>query len=290
MAPVAGEPMIARVIDSLQAAGIGRYIVVAAPHDRELLAFCESRTDITVRQQVKARGSGDALKVCEADIHAPFVVSACDSLLDTTDIFQAMKLFVQERADAVLSVQEVPHEVSLQTRSVVRLTGASVQQFIEKPSEAERLSNITSLPLWVLAPTVFAELHRLEPSPRGEYELPAIFNAMIAAGQRVLAYRAGGRTDLTTIADLLEINRRFLRAMSPTIQVHPLATVPASVKLIPPVKIDAECQIGEDAQLGPEVYLERRAVVTSGVQLERVVVVSDARATTSGADRVYTDE
>jgi NDP-sugar pyrophosphorylase family protein len=288
MAPVAGAPMIARVVDSLRAAGVGRFVVVSAPGDDELKSFCSTVPDMVVRVQREPKGSGDALRVCEADLEGPFLVSACDSLLKADDIISACRLFESMQAQAALTVMQVREDVPLESRSVVRMQGDEVLEFIEKPLPSQRVSNITSLPLWVLSLEVFGELATMEPSPRGEYELPATFNSFIAKGRRVVAHRAAARYDLTTVADLLSLNRMFLRSMSPAIQVHATASIPESVKLVAPVRIDEGCSVGEGVELGPEVYLERGATIGSQVTLRNAVVTREVQVAASGSNTVYT--
>lgn len=289
MAPIAGVPMIARVIDALRAAGISKFVVVAAPGDKGLKELCSSSPDLSVREQSQPKGSGDALLSCEGDLREPFVVSACDSLLEPADIIAVCRLFEATRAQAALSVMHVGDDVSLESRSVVRMEGDAVLEFIEKPSASQRVSNITSLPLWVLSPDIFPELAGLTPSPRGEYELPAAFNSLIAKGMRVVAHRAAVRYDLTTIDDLLSLNRMFLRNMTPSMQIHPTVKIPEGVSLVPPVRIDEGCVIGEGAQVGPLVYMESGASVAPGVILSDAVVTREVSVATSGSHRVYTD-
>lgn len=290
MAPVAGEPMIVRVMDSLRAVGISRFFVVAAPSDKGLQELCGSLSDVVLREQREPKGSGDALRTCEADLKEPFVVSACDSLLDPRDMRAVIELFTSMEAKAALTVMQVADDVPLESRSVLRMSGSDVLEFIEKPSASQRISNITSLPLWVLSPAIFGELAALERSPRGEFELPATFNSLIAKKSRVVAHCARIRHDLTTVCDLLELNRLFLREMSPAIQVHPSVNIPQGVRLIAPVRIDEGCEVGEGVCLGPEVYLERGARVGPQVTLRESVVTCDVTVKSSGSQKVYTSE
>jgi NDP-sugar pyrophosphorylase family protein len=287
MAPVAGLPMLGRVMDSLRGAGIERWIIVAAPNDDRLKAYCAELPHVVVREQSSPRGSGDALRVCEDDLDRPFLVAACDSLLSSVDVRGALELFVARSADAVVATLEVKDDVSLHARSVLRVEAENIKEFIEKPSDVERCSNVTGLPLWVLSPRVFSELRALEPSPRGEYELPAIFNSMIAKSQRVLAYRAAGRCDLTTVDDLLELNKEFLKELSPSISIHPSVRIPASVKFAPPVLVSEGCEIGEGAQVGPYVYLEAGSRIEAKVVLQNAVVLSGVTVIASSAGKVF---
>jgi NDP-sugar pyrophosphorylase family protein len=185
-------------------------------------------------------------------------------------------VFEQEGAAAVLSVLEVSSEVSLESRSVVRLEGKRVIDIIEKPRPEQRLSNTTALPLYALSPQIRAELSTLQPSSRGEYELPSAFRQMIARGERVLACTAPWRHDLTDVHDLLKLNKLFLQAASPQLQIHESVVVPASVRITPPVIIDEGCVLGEGANVGPLVYLERGVQVAAGVSVQESVVIRGA--------------
>jgi NDP-sugar pyrophosphorylase family protein len=158
----------------------------------------------------------------------------------------------------------------------VRLEGDAVLEFIEKPSSSERISNITSLPVWILSGDVWPHLQGLQPSPRGEYELPAVFNALIAGGKTVVAYRVSGRQDLTNANDFLELNRHYLRNQQPSVQIHSSVQVPASAKLVPPILIGENCRLGEDVTIGPEVYLEGNVGVKAGVELRNCVATRGA--------------
>jgi NDP-sugar pyrophosphorylase family protein len=272
MAPIAGVPMVGRVIDSFRRAGVSRFIVVAAPSDLELKELCAKDPTLTLREQRTPLGSGDALRVCEADLAGPFFVSACDSLVDSAHIIELGRLFAERKPKALVSVLEVSAHESLGARSVVSLKGDAVVDFIEKPDSAERLSNTMALPLYVFGVGVFDELRKLTPSSRGEYELPVVFRSMIAAGGEVLALRAAWRRELTDSKDFLALNRFFLREEIKGIRVDPAVVIPASTKLVAPVVIEQGCRIGEGCTIGPEVFLEQGVCVADGVVVQESVV------------------
>jgi NDP-sugar pyrophosphorylase family protein len=133
-----------------------------------------------------------------------------------------------------------------------------------------------ALPLYVFGANVFHELRKLVPSVRGEYELPAVFRSMIAAGGEVLALRAPFRHELTNSQDFLALNITFLREEVRSIQVDPSVVVPASTKLVPPVIIEHGCRIGENCVVGPEVFLEKGVSLVDGVIVQEAVVTRGA--------------
>jgi NDP-sugar pyrophosphorylase family protein len=278
MAPIAGKPMIARVIESLRAVGLNRFIMVAAPHDDELRRFFEGDSAVTALTQETPRGSGDALKVCAGHLTSDFLVCACDSLIPEESIVRLLDIHTATHATASIGVMEVPGDVSLASRSVVRLEGDCVLDIIEKPQPHERFSNITALPLYVLSPEIFPELEVLPLSARGEYELPEAFRALIAAGKRVSASRISHRDDLTNSSDLLQLNEQFLKTQTPQVQIDPSVVISADIAIHAPVLIEKDVTLGAGCEVGPYVYIERGAVVEPGAKLSHVVVTRGACA------------
>lgn len=284
LAPIAGKPIIERVIDSLRDAGIIHFIIVGSPKDNELRAFTESIPSATFTIQERALGSADALKGCEPITPETFLVCACDSIVPTNDIRNLIASH-EQGTGATLSIIEVAPEISLSARSVVTMKGDVVADIIEKPSQSERTSNLSSLPLYILTRAVFTEIEALQPSERGEYELPAALRSMIKKGTLMKGVRATNRDDLTDQNDLLELNLRFLAEFSPHRRIHPNVTIPTSATIIEPVIIEDGVTIGENTVIGPFVYLERTSTVQSGSSINysialRGAVVSGEKART----------
>jgi NDP-sugar pyrophosphorylase family protein len=273
MAPVAGKPMIQRVIDQLVLAGVSRYVVVAAPGDSELRSFFSNRAEVSIVEQVAPRGSGDALRACEGRVAGSFIVSACDSVVAAGDIRQMCELHLKLCPKATVGVLHVSAETPLAARSVVTLRGNLIKRLIEKPGPEERISDSTALPLYVLNSDIFAELGTIAVSARGEYELPSLLSKWCQGGQMIGGAEVSERYDLTTIDDLLALNIRFLAEQSPSVSVDPSARVAADVQLIGPVMIGPDCSIAAGSVIGPDVYLERGVSVAAGTKLRRVVAL-----------------
>jgi NDP-sugar pyrophosphorylase family protein len=279
LAPIAGKPIIRWVIDSLQAAGISHFIVVGAPHDSELRELCAATPSTTWIAQSKPLGSADALKGVEALVPTRFLVCACDSIIPSQDIATLIEKHSTD-SSATLSVIEVAPETPLGARSVVTMQGDLITTIIEKPAPGERLSNLSSLPLYILTHEIFQEISSLTLSTRGEYELPEAFRELLRKGRIVKGVRATERFDLTDKNDLLALNQRFLLELSPTIQAHPSVTIPLTTTLIGPVLIEEGVTIGASTTLGPFVYLERGATVSAHVRLSRTIVLRGASVST----------
>lgn len=273
MVPVVGVPMIQRVIDEFSQGGIKRFIVVAAPGDAELRSYFEANTNVTVLEQREPRGSGDALRVCAGSVSGIFLVSACDSLVPAADIRALCEQHEQQGAGITIGVEKVSSETSLEARSVVRLVDTRVVEFIEKPRPGERISNVTALPLYVCTIEIFEYLDRLTPSPRGEYELPAVFSQLCQSGVLVVASEVSERHDLTNSNDLLALNMLFLHKRKPSVVIDSSARIATGINLVPPVWVGPGCVVEEGTTLGPSVYLEQGVSVVVGASIERVVAL-----------------
>ncbi len=286
MVPVVGVPMVARVVASLEGAGVRRFVIVAAPNDLELVELFRRDSRFTLKIQVEPKGSADALRVCQGDLKGDFIVSSCDSLVSAESVGSLMRSHAQSGAAATLAIEDVDSGVSLAARSVVKLDGERVTRFIEKPGDGQRLSNSSALPLYCFSSAIFERLGRLACSPRGEFELAGAISLLIGDGLVVNGVKVSGRLDLTSIDDLLSINRYFLNRLEPGVQVDPLAVLGKGVSLIAPVRIDAHVNVGDGAVVGPEAYLERGAVIGQGVRVSRALVLKGARLFVDALDQV----
>jgi NDP-sugar pyrophosphorylase family protein len=270
-------PLISRIMLSLRQAGIERFHIVTAPHDEELRRYVASDPTVVTRIQEKPLGSGDALRICQGKVSGSFLVCACDSVVESSEIRALIETATAARGAMALGVMEVSPDVSLEARSVVVLDGTHVLDIIEKPGPSERMSNITSLPLYVLDDDIFPQLDTLPLSRRGEYELPEAIRNLIGKGRLVVSSRVRDRDDVTALPDLLALNMKVLRGLSPSLQIAKDVFIPPTVSLVGPVFIDSGVSIGEGAILGPLVYIERGSIIDAGVRVERAVITRGSR-------------
>ncbi len=286
LAPVVGMPLIARIMIELRDAGITSFHIVTAPYDAELRQYFAADPTVVTHIQEQPLGSGDALRSCEGHMSGAFLVCACDSVVESSEIRSLIETAHDEGGAMVLGVMEVPPEVSLESRSVVVLEGKRVLDIIEKPGPNERKTNITSLPLYVLTEDIFPELQKLPCSKRGEYELPEAIRNVIGQGRMVVSSRVTARDDVTALPDLFTLNMKVLERLMPRVQIADGVLIPSTVSLVSPVRIDSGVSIGEGVILGPSVYLESGSVIEAGARLERVVVTRGSRVTRDTRDEI----
>lgn len=276
MAPVAGKPLVVRVMETLLAHGITDMLVVVGPQDEGLRAELGdgSRWGVTLRTVVQHErlGMAHALGLVAPFVNDDFVLSACDNLVPTAHVGDLIATHRVRGAAATLSLMPVTlAEVS--RTGVVVWDDPWVRRIVEKPRPEDAPSTLSSLPLYVLGRELLALLPRLLPSPRGEYELQDALQLLMDRGDRVTGVFTSSRQQVTTAADLLALN---LTMLAHEATAWGDVARPDGVDITPPVLVEEGAQISPGARLGPRVFVERGAVIGAGAVLEDSVVLRGA--------------
>ena len=190
---VGGRPIIAHILDGLVRAGIEKVAVVSG-HFASLLESelgNGSHAGVAIRyfRQERLEGTARALALARAFVgEEPFFFSWGDIMVRSGN-YQAV-LKAARFADAVVAVNRVEDPFA---GAAVYVDGAMrVVEIVEKPLPGSSATNWNNAGFGVLGPSIWTEIDRLEPSARGEYELPAAIAALIAGGATVRAVAVEG--------------------------------------------------------------------------------------------------
>jgi NDP-sugar pyrophosphorylase family protein len=270
MVPILGRPLVERAMMPLVANGITDFVLVVGPADSEIRRHFRERAGLGIDTecvvQEERAGMAHALGLAAPLLDGPFVVSACDSLVPALHVRELLHAF--EGADAALSLLDV--EPDAVTRSAtVALEGGRVTRIVEKPGPGEALSTTVSLPLYVLPRRLLDLLPVLKRSSRGEVELQEAIQTLIDDGARVVGVRTTERVQVSSAEDLLDLNRRLLRAAAEPELVAP-ARVGSGTVFRRPLRIEAGVEIGAGCEIGPDAYLE------GGCRIGERAIVRDA--------------
>jgi UDP-N-acetylglucosamine diphosphorylase / glucose-1-phosphate thymidylyltransferase / UDP-N-acetylgalactosamine diphosphorylase / glucosamine-1-phosphate N-acetyltransferase / galactosamine-1-phosphate N-acetyltransferase len=286
MLPIAGKPMVERVLEMLSRGGVERFIVVAHPDDDPLVEHL-SRPPwagrVRLAYQEQRLGMAHAVEcaaplVQEEDAPA-FILASCDNLYPEGHVAALIARQREDELDAVLTLLWVRPEQASAT-AVVVLQDGWVTDIIEKPrpeeipSDGERAEALTAPALYVLSNRVLDYLPRVRYSPRGEREFPEALRLLIEDGGRASGLLVQERLTLTQPTDLLAINAHFLRHDPACAAVE--ADLPSDVCILPPVRIEAGVELGAGCRIGPEVYLEAGCRIGAEAVLRRAVVLRGA--------------
>ncbi len=277
MAPVAGKPIVARVLDLFVQNGIRDILLLISPEDRQIKPYMQQQmpADLQIRFVVQRErlGMAHALTLLAPHITANFLLSACDNLVPSAHIAALIQAQQTHAANGVLSLMEIDIARSAST-GIVEWRGEWIQRIVEKPQPAAAPSNIASLPLYLFTPKLLDYLPRVQPSPRGEYELQDAMQLLMDDVGRVTGLLTPHRWQLTNVQDLLALNRHFLDVEAEMGQ--PCATaVGANAQIQPPVSIEPDVVIGADCVVGPHVAIERGCHIGAGSRLQNAIVLAE---------------
>jgi NDP-sugar pyrophosphorylase family protein len=286
MMPIAGKPMIERVLDMLTAGGATGFIVVAHPDMLDLLKWLSRSSwgqEIELVYQQERLGMAHALEcaapqVLAADV-SEFLLASCDSLYPGEHVGRLIARHRGDALDATLTLMWIPPEQATAS-AVVILEDGAVADITEKPSLEEipsynRHQEALSAPsLYALTPSVLDYLPGVSPSWRGEREFPDALRLLTKDGGRVGGELVEERMTLTDANDLLAINRQVLHTDPACATIE--TDLPDDVMIVPPVRIEAGVRVASGCHIGPEVYLETGCSLGAGTVVRRAIVLRDA--------------
>jgi len=290
MLPVAGRPMIERVLEMLGRGGSDRFVVVVHPGDAALIA-CLSQPRWADRVRLAYQGRrlgmahalGCAAPLIREDGADGFLLASCDNLYPDGHVAGLVSRWREGGLDAVLTLMRVQAE-QIPTLAVVALTGGLVTEIVEKPRPEDAPSDLGVPALYALSTRLLDYLPQVPVSTRGELELQDALQLLIADGGRVGGLLVRNRATLTCPADLVALNRYFLRHEAHCAVVELGALDDASA--VPPVRIEAGAEVGPGCRIGPEAVLEAGCRIEEGAIVRRAVVL---RGATVGAGALVED-
>jgi NDP-sugar pyrophosphorylase family protein len=286
MMPIAGEPMIMRVLDMLVTGGVRRFVVVVHPTDQELveeLRQSSRAAGIRLAYQDQRQGMADAVE-CAAPLiqeedTGEFLLAACDSLYPQGHVGRLITHRRRYALDAALTLMWTSRQEAMSS-AVVTMQDGLVTDIIEKPHPEQIPSGdgdsgaLTAPSLYALTDRILDYLPEVRLSPREEREFPDALRLVIADGGKVGGRVVSSRMTVTQPEDLPAVNRHFLRGDRCSAVVE--ADIPSNVTIVPPVRIEAGARVGPGCEIGPEAYLETGCTVREGATIRRAVVLRGA--------------
>lgn len=271
MLPVANRPIIEYVIDALLENGI-RDIVVVVGYRKEDVIRHLNRLDAPIQVVVQERqlGTADALRAAQSEITDDFLVLPGDNYINAESIAR-----IKQEQNAIL-VAEHPNPSNF---GVVVIRNGLVRELIEKPEDAPTFTVSTGV--YSFTPEVFSYLRT--------NEIPDALAAMIASGKRIRAIPADDWQDAIYSWDLLKLNSRMLKGITPKIA----GTVDASVirrgvvrigtgtaigpntVIYGPVTIGDNCNIGPNCVIMPDVSIGDRVVLEPFTYVADSLIMND---------------
>ena len=220
-----GRPFLDYVLSALADARLTEICLVIGPEHgtiRDYYTKGPPRERIRVSFAVQDRPLGTADAVLAAETFAgsdPFLVLNSDNHYPVA-AYRSMTFLPGAglpvfRRRTLVSLGNIEAERLRRYAVAVVDRDGFVERILEKPDETafEALGEDTwiSMNCWRFSPAIFQACRDIEPSPRGELELPrAVDYAVVALGQRFRAVPCrDGVLDLSTRADIAKVSERL---------------------------------------------------------------------------------
>lgn len=271
MLPVANRPIIEYVINALLENGIRDIIVVVGYRKEDVIRHL-NRLDAPVQVVVQERqlGTADALLAAESEITEDFLLLPGDNYINAESIAR-----IKKEKNAML-VAEHPNPSNF---GVVVIRNGFVREIIEKPEEAPTFTVATGI--YSFTPDVFSYIQT--------NEIPDALAAMIESGLRIRAIPADDWQDAVYPWDLLKLNSRMLRGISPEIggtvdasvtrrgavRIGSGTTIGPNTVIYGPVTIGSNCNIGPNCVIMPDTSIGDRVVLEPFTYVADSLIMND---------------
>jgi len=195
MIDICGKPMLEHIVLALRDSGIRELLLITGYlADRVEAHFGDGqRLGVRVsylRQKIQ-NGTGSAFHLAKAFVGAEsFFAGYGDIITSLVNYPRLIQDFQQRHCDGLLSLNWV--EDPYRGAAVYLDSNGTVTDIIEKPPQGSSRSHWNNAGLMVFSPKLFDYTARLQPSPRGEYEVTDAIRAMIRDRCSIFGFRLEG--------------------------------------------------------------------------------------------------
>jgi NDP-sugar pyrophosphorylase family protein len=214
---IAGAPLISHIVDALAGAGLAHFIVVTGYLSEQIERWAKiyerqnPGIKITTVKQPELNGTGGAMLAAKAHLgeQARFVFGWGDILMDRANYPRFVHHARSDEYDLMLAVNRVKDP--FRGAAVYVDAHMTVERLDEKPAPGTAKTEWNNAGLFATGQIIFDYIARLEPSARGELELPGAISQMIADGRVVRAVDIRGFWSDVGMPEDLEAARAWFK-------------------------------------------------------------------------------
>ena len=273
MVPIANQPLLEYVIDSVSDAGIDEIVLVVG-YKRERLQtyFGDGHrwgVDIEYAVQEKQLGTGHAVLQAEDHVDDEFLVLNGDRIITANLVEQ----LVEKRRNSDETVMAVTRADDPTEYGVVTLDGDRVSGITEKPRATAAPSDIVNAGVYAFDQSVFDAIRDIEPDPTGELALTAAIERHLDDEPvRAVRYR-GLWVDVSYLWDVTAVTAQVLDELDDPIQN---GVVDEGAQVADDVRIGSDTRVGANATVRRGSALGNNVTVGANAVLSNVVAFDDA--------------
>lgn len=201
---VGRRPAIAHILDGLVRAGVDTVAIITGYHaamiEAELGNGAGSGINVVYRRQEQLDGTAHALALARDVAGDGRFFFAWGDILVRGENYRAVARAARlaDGAIAVNAVEDPSSGAAVYTMPPLPwppnddMPAAMITGMLEKPGPGAARSHWNNAGFGVLGPEVWPAIDGLDPSPRGEYELPEAIDVLVRGGQRIRAVPVEG--------------------------------------------------------------------------------------------------
>jgi UDP-N-acetylglucosamine diphosphorylase / glucose-1-phosphate thymidylyltransferase / UDP-N-acetylgalactosamine diphosphorylase / glucosamine-1-phosphate N-acetyltransferase / galactosamine-1-phosphate N-acetyltransferase len=209
MIKVRNKPVLLHILEGLQHAGIKNFLIVIGYRGEVVREYFGDGTcfglQIKYATQVVQDGTGRVVDLARDFVcQGAFILGYGDILVDASNYKQIVEL-----PDDVEAIVTVKRDEDVTKGGAVFLNEQmELVDLREKPKAGEPTSPWYNAGLYAFRPSIFDFTAKLEPSPRGEYELTDAIRNLALSGKKVKALELTGEwADVRDPEILAHLNR-----------------------------------------------------------------------------------
>ncbi|MGZ0745984.1 UTP--glucose-1-phosphate uridylyltransferase AglF [Haloparvum sp. AD34] len=186
------KPLVEHVFDDLIDLDVDEFVVVVGYLKEKIMEHYGDEyrgVPITYAHQREQKGLAHALLTAEPYVDDDFMLMLGDNIFrgNLGDVVNRQR---EERADAAFLVEEVPMEEASRYGVCNTNEYGEITEVLEKPDDPP--TNLVMTGFYTFSPAIFHACHLVQPSDRGEYELPDAIDLLIQSGRTIDAIRLDG--------------------------------------------------------------------------------------------------
>jgi len=285
--PVAGEPMIIRVVKELRKAGISEVGIIVHYQKEKLMKMIGDgrryNVKVTYLEQSEILGTAHAIGEAENYIgDERFLIVYGDVTVKSNVIRKALKIHREKEASATIVSVQVDDPWNY---GVFEINDEGmVKRIVEKPEKGREPSKWINAGIYIVeGRKIFRAVDKTPKSQRGEYEFTDTLRILIDEGEKVIACRLSGDWwfDIGRPWDLLEANRKIMLeevekgSWRSGVKLGRNVKIYSNVELRMPVIVNDNCIIKEGAIIGPYTYLGRGVKIGNGSEIKNSIILDE---------------
>jgi bifunctional UDP-N-acetylglucosamine pyrophosphorylase/glucosamine-1-phosphate N-acetyltransferase len=299
LTPIAGKPLIERIISSFKYEGFKTFIIVCSSTENYLKEYLknsalkDSETQFVITEQKEPKGMINAIQCAQIPIKETlnnslkqfqemnlspfFVLSAVDALLDQSDLSKYIQSHKISNPSCTMALYRSEDASMSETHGNVKMEENVVLDIIEKPGPDNKIDDFYSIPIYIFTLKLLEYINEVKLSSRNELELPSAIKLMLDKGLSVIGtelcqkYKitkeSAGMFHLTNIPDILKFSFRFLNeARFEYTGEYPTLIEPAAAK---------SCEIGDSVLVGPNVYIDANCKIGDYSEISQSILLGN---------------